>query len=154
MTSINFSLVNKAKRPYFATKLLNHSIFIRLVFLTQCFVILKFASRSKIRVRAQPFASQNIGDKYPKFCPLDFSYDPDICVVDLCEFSWAVYSLVTFRVTFKQIICDSLSKIIASKLETRSNAPLPRPPNMKVPPGYQISVPEEWKTLYAGVVFK
>ena len=59
---------------------------------------------SEIRVRLPNFASQNIGDKYPKFCPLNFRCDPKICVVDLSEFSQAVYSLVTFKVTSKQII--------------------------------------------------
>ena len=34
----------------------------------------KFAS--EIRVRAPNFASKNIGDKYPKFCPLNFRYNP------------------------------------------------------------------------------
>ena len=28
--------------------------------------------------RAPNVASQNIGDKYPKFCPLNFGYDPKI----------------------------------------------------------------------------
>ena len=36
----------------------------------------KFAS--EILVGAPNFASKNIGDKYPKFCPLDFRYDPKI----------------------------------------------------------------------------
>ena len=36
----------------------------------------KFAS--EILVGAPNFASKNISDKYPKFCPLDFRYDPKI----------------------------------------------------------------------------
>ena len=52
----------------------------------------KFAS--EICVRAPNFASKKIYDKYPKFCPLNFRYDPKICVADLCEFSWVMYSLV------------------------------------------------------------
>ena len=41
----------------------------------------KFAS--EIHVRAPNFASKIIGDEYPKFCPLNFRYDPKICVVVL-----------------------------------------------------------------------
>ena len=37
-------------------------------------------------------------------CPLNFRYDPKICVEDLHEFSSALYSLVRFKVTSKQII--------------------------------------------------
>ena len=33
---------------------------------------------SKILVGAPNFASKNINDKYPKFCPLNFRYDPKI----------------------------------------------------------------------------
>ena len=41
---------------------------------------LKFASE----VHGAPnFASKNIGDKYPKFFPLNFRYDLKICVVVL-----------------------------------------------------------------------
>ena len=40
----------------------------------------KFAS--EIRVRAPDFATKNIGEKYPKLCPLNFRYDPKICVED------------------------------------------------------------------------
>ena len=36
----------------------------------------KFAS--EILVGAPNFASKNISDKYPKFCPLNFGYDPKI----------------------------------------------------------------------------
>ena len=36
----------------------------------------KFAS--EILVGAPNFASKNIGDKYPKFCPLNFRFDPKI----------------------------------------------------------------------------
>ena len=36
----------------------------------------KFAS--EILVGAQNFAFKNIGDKYSKFCPLNFRYDPKI----------------------------------------------------------------------------
>ena len=36
----------------------------------------KFAS--EILVVAPNFASKNISDKYPKFCPLNFKYDPKI----------------------------------------------------------------------------
>ena len=62
----------------------------------------KFAS--EIRVRAPSFVTKNIGEKYHKFCPLNFRYDPKIRVEDLREFSSALYSLVTFKVTSKQII--------------------------------------------------
>ena len=44
------------------------------------------------------------GEKYPKLCPLNFRYDPKICVEDLHEFSSALYYLVRFKVTSKQII--------------------------------------------------
>ena len=43
-------------------------------------------------------------EKYPTLCPLNFRYDPKICVEDLHEFSSALYSLVRFKVTSKQII--------------------------------------------------
>ena len=33
---------------------------------------------SEILVGAPNFASKNINDKYPKFCPLNFRYDPKI----------------------------------------------------------------------------
>ena len=36
----------------------------------------KFAS--EVLVGAPNFASKNISDKYPKFCPLNFRYDPKI----------------------------------------------------------------------------
>ena len=36
----------------------------------------KFAS--EILVEAPNFASKNVSDKYPKFCPLNFRYDPKI----------------------------------------------------------------------------
>ena len=62
----------------------------------------KFAS--EIRVIAPNFATKNIDEKYPTLCPLNFRYDPKICVEDLHEFSSALYSLVRFKVTSKQII--------------------------------------------------
>ena len=62
----------------------------------------KFAS--EIRVRAPNFATKNIGEKYPTLCPLNFRYDPKMCVEDLHEFSSALYSLVRFKVKSKQII--------------------------------------------------
>ena len=37
---------------------------------------LGFASESL--VGAPNFSSENIGDKYPKFCPLNFRFDPII----------------------------------------------------------------------------
>ena len=33
---------------------------------------------SEILVGAPNFASKNVSDKYPKFCPLNFRYDPKI----------------------------------------------------------------------------
>ena len=33
---------------------------------------------SEILVGAPNFASKNLGDKYPKFCPLNFRFDPKI----------------------------------------------------------------------------
>ena len=36
----------------------------------------KFAS--EILVEAPNFASKNLGEKYPKFCPLNFRFDPKI----------------------------------------------------------------------------
>ena len=36
---------------------------------------------SEILVGAPNFASKNISDKYPKFCPLNFRYDPKIIYV-------------------------------------------------------------------------
>ena len=59
---------------------------------------------SEIRVGAPNFATKNIGEKYPTLCPLNFRYDPKICVEDLHEFSSALYSLISFKVTSKQIM--------------------------------------------------
>ena len=61
---------------------------------------LKFVSE----LRAPNFATKHIGEKYPKLCPLNFRYDPKICEEDLHEFSSALYYLVRFKVTYKQII--------------------------------------------------
>ena len=36
---------------------------------------------SEIRFRAPNFASINVGDKYPKFCPLNFRYNPKIGIL-------------------------------------------------------------------------
>ena len=36
---------------------------------------------SEIRVGSPNFASKNIGDNYPKFCPLNFRYDPKIGIL-------------------------------------------------------------------------
>ena len=67
----------------------------------------KFAPEIRVRARAPNFAAKHmaiIGEKYPKLCPLNFRYDPKICVEDLHEFSSALYSLVRFKITSKQII--------------------------------------------------
>ena len=64
----------------------------------------KFAPEIPVRARAPNFATKHIGEKYPKLCPLNFRYDPKICVEDLHEFSSALYSLVRFKVTSKQTI--------------------------------------------------
>ena len=51
----------------------------------------KFASG--ILVGAPNFASKNISDKYPEFCPLNFRYDPKIGTfsVDLKDYSRCDY---------------------------------------------------------------
>ena len=98
----------------------------------------KFAS--EIRVRAPNFASKHVGDKYLKFWLLNFRYDPKICAVDLCEFSWTVYShgqcILLYRrdyVTILPIVVPELPKFFllfgdltpnfASELEARSKPP-------------------------------
>ena len=64
----------------------------------------KFAPEIRVRARAPNFATKHIGEKYPKLCPLNFRYDPKICMEDLHEFSSALYYLIRFKVTSKQII--------------------------------------------------
>ena len=64
----------------------------------------KFAPEIRVRARAPNFATKHMGEKYPKLCPLNFRYDPKICVEDLHEFSSTLYSLVRFKVTSKKII--------------------------------------------------
>ena len=47
----------------------------------------KFAS--EILVEAPNFASKNVSDKYPKFCPLNFRYDPKIGTFpNFCVWWW------------------------------------------------------------------
>ena len=64
----------------------------------------KICPEIRVRAGAPNFATKHIGEKYPKLSPLNFRYDLKICEEDLHEFSSALYSLVRFKVTSKQII--------------------------------------------------
>ena len=86
----------------------------------------KFAS--EILVGALNFASKIIGDKYPKFCPLNFRYDPKIGIFSQL-LRLAVAELPKFFVLFGE-----LGPNFASKLDVRSKPPPPRPPDMEVAP--------------------
>ena len=59
----------------------------------------KFAS--EILVGAPNFASKNISDKYPKFCPLNFRYDPKIGT-----FSQLLRLVVTELPKFFLLFCE------------------------------------------------
>ena len=72
----------------------------------------KFAS--EILVGAPNLASKNISDKYPKFCPLNFRYDPKIGT-----FSQLLRLVVTELLKFFLLIGElgrTLAQIFASKL--------------------------------------
>ena len=56
---------------------------------------------SEILVGAPNFASKNINDKYPKFCPLNFRYDPKIGT-----FSQLLCLLVTELPKFFLLFCE------------------------------------------------
>ena len=56
---------------------------------------------SEIFVEAPNFASKNINDKYPKFCPLNFRYDPKIGT-----FSQLLRLLVTELPRFFLLFCE------------------------------------------------
>ena len=56
---------------------------------------------SEILVGAPNFASKNINDKYPKFCNLNFRYDPKIGT-----FSQLLRLLVTERPKFFLLFCE------------------------------------------------
>ena len=60
----------------------------------------KFAS--EIHVRAPNFAFKNIGDKYPKFCPLNFRYDPKIGILSQL-LRLVVTELVKFSLLFGEL---------------------------------------------------
>ena len=97
----------------------------------------KFAS--EILVGDPNFASKNLGDKYPKFCPLNFRFDPKIGI-----FPQLLRLVIRSSQVFPLIWCRTwldLSPNFASELDVRSKPPPPpppRPPNMAVPPGLQV----------------
>ena len=72
----------------------------------------KFAS--EILVGAPNFASKNIGDKYPKFCLLNFRFDPD--------FSQLLRLVVTELPKFF-LLFGELAPNLAFKLDVRSKPP-------------------------------
>ena len=88
----------------------------------------KFAS--EFRVGAPNFAHKNIGDKHPKFCPLNFRYDPKIGIL-----SQLLRPLVTELPKFSPLFGDlgwTLSHILPLDL---TSGPSPRLLNMEVAPG-------------------
>ena len=69
---------------------------------------------SEILVGAPNFASKNINDKYPKFCPLNFRYDPKIGT-----FSQLLRLLMTELPKFFLLFCElgrTLSQILPPNL--------------------------------------
>ena len=62
----------------------------------------KFAS--EIRVGSPNFESKNIGDKYPKFCTLNFRYDPKIGILSQI-LHLVVTELLKFFLLFDEIGC-------------------------------------------------
>ena len=72
----------------------------------------KFAS--EILVGAPNFASKNIGDKYPKFCPLIFRYDPKIVIFS----------------QFLRLVVKELPKFFLLFGELRRTLPQILPPNL------------------------
>ena len=87
----------------------------------------KFAP--EIRFRAPNFASKNKGDKQPKFCHLNFRYDPDIGI--LSQF----FHLVVPELP-KFFLFGDLAPNFVSKLKARSKAPRPR--NIELSPGMNL----------------
>ena len=90
----------------------------------------KFAC--KIYVGTPNFAFKNISDKYPKFCPLNFRYDPKIGI-----FSQLLRLAVTELPSFSSYLVNlaELAPKFASKLDVRSKSP----PDLliwKYPPGW------------------
>ena len=79
---------------------------------------LKFAS--EILVGAPNFASKNISDKYPKFCLLNFRYDPKIGT-----FSQLLRLVVTELPKFSSYLVNlaGLCPKFVSKLDVRSKTP-------------------------------
>ena len=77
---------------------------------------------SEILVGAPNFASKNINDKYPKFCPLNFRYDPKIGT-----FSQLLRLVVTELPKFSLLFGEldrTLPPNFASKLDVSSKPPL------------------------------
>ena len=88
---------------------------------------------SEIRVGASNFPSKNIDDKYPKFCPLNFRYNPNAPKIVIL--SQLLHLVVTQRPKFF-LLFGEIAPNFASNLDIRSKLPPPppRPPNMEVPP--------------------
>ena len=88
---------------------------------------------SEILVGAPNFASKNIGYKNPKFCPLNFRYDPKIG-----NFPQLLCFVVTEGPKFFLLFGELswiLPQILPPNLTWGPSPPPPRPPDMEVPPG-------------------
>ena len=88
----------------------------------------KFAS--KILGGAPNFASKNVGDKYPKFCPLNFRFDPKIGIFP------QLLRLVTTELPKFFLLFGELGRTLPQTLPLNLMwGPKPlRPLNMEVPP--------------------
>ena len=86
---------------------------------------------------APNFASKNIGDRYPKFCPLNFRYNPKCC--QNC-FSFPIFASCSNRTPQIFLLFGELDRTLPQILPLNSMPgpslppPPPRPPDMEVPP--------------------
>ena len=90
----------------------------------------KFAS--EIPVGAPNFASKNLGDKYPKFCPLNFRFDPKIGIFPQL-LRLVITELPKFFLLFGEL-GQTFPQILPLNVMSVPSPP-PRPPYMEVPPG-------------------
>ena len=95
---------------------------------------------SEILVGAPNFASKNIGDKYHKFCPLNFRFDPKIGIFPQL-LRYVITELPKFFLLFGEL-GRTLPQISPPNLIRGPGLPPPppRPPNMEVtpPPGFLL----------------
>ena len=93
----------------------------------------KFAS--EIFVGAPDFASKNIGEKYPKFCLWISDLTPKLGFFPQI-LRLVVTELPKFFMLFGEL-GQTLPQILPPNLMWGPSPP-PRPPNMEVPPGYEL----------------